>query len=122
MPFWLEGISHFPLAARNDTYAGFFVGLCRPHSSAWVAGVAQWLLWLEPSGTLSAGFPPSAVPLLNAGRLPLVPLLKYGSFEQLLDKQTGALLALPPFGAEYSDVSPAWKNGPNMEAHFCSYP
>jgi hypothetical protein len=35
------------------------------------------------------------VPLLNAGRLPLVPLLKYGSFEQLLDKQTGALLDLP---------------------------
>jgi hypothetical protein len=33
--------------------------------------------------------------LLNVGRLPLVPLLKYGSFEQLLDKQTGALLALP---------------------------
>ena len=58
--------------------------------------VARWLLWLDPSGTLSAGFPPSAVPLLNAGRLPLVPLLKYGSFEQLLDKLTGALLVLPP--------------------------
>ncbi len=35
------------------------------------------------------------MPLLNAGRFPLVPLLKYGSFEQLLDKLTGALLALP---------------------------
>jgi hypothetical protein len=28
---------------------------------------------------LSAGFPPPAVPLLDAGRLPLVPLLKCGS-------------------------------------------
>ncbi len=32
--------------------------------------------WLDPSGTLSAGFPPLAVALLDAGRLPLVPLLK----------------------------------------------
>jgi len=36
-------------------------------------------LWLDPSGTLSAGFPPPTVPLLDAGRLPLVPLFKYGS-------------------------------------------
>jgi hypothetical protein len=35
------------------------------------------------------------VPRPDAGRLPLVPLLKYGSYEQLLDKLTGALLALP---------------------------
>ena len=38
------------------------------------------------------------MPQLDAGRLPLVPLLKYGSFEQLLDKQTGALLVLPRMG------------------------
>jgi hypothetical protein len=25
-------------------------------------------------------------------------------------------------GAEYSDASLAWKNYPNMEAHFCSHP
>ncbi|BCL82222.1 hypothetical protein ccbrp13_46870 [Ktedonobacteria bacterium brp13] len=35
------------------------------------------------------------VPLLDAGRLPLVPLLKYGPYEQLLDKRTGAPLGLP---------------------------
>ena len=90
-----ERVSAISLFGSNDTYAGFFVGLCRPHSSAWVAGVARWFFWLDPSGTLSAGFPPPTVPLLDAGRLPLVPLLKYGSYEQLLDKQTGALLALP---------------------------
>jgi hypothetical protein len=36
-------------------------------------------LWLDPSGTLEARFPPPTVPLLDAGRLPLVPLFKYGS-------------------------------------------
>ncbi len=46
-------------------------------------------------GTLSAGFPPPTVPLLDAGRLPLVPPLKYGPYRQLLDKLIGALLVLP---------------------------
>jgi hypothetical protein len=96
-----RGCQPFPSTARNDADAGSFAGFYFPHSSAWVAGVARWLLWLDPSGTLSAGFPPSAVPLLNAGRLPLVPLLKYGSFEQLLDKRTGALLVLPLSGIHH---------------------
>src|SRR5258708_40305027 len=98
-----RGYQPFSLFGSNDTYAGSLAGLYCPHSSAWVAGVAQWFLWLEPFGTLSAGVPPSAVPPLNAGRLPLVPLLKYGSFEQLRDKQKCALLALPQYSSLQND-------------------
>jgi hypothetical protein len=57
-------------------------------------GVAGWLLWLDPSGTLSAGFPPPAVPLLDAGRFPPHTTTQVWLFKQLLDKRTGALLVI----------------------------
>src|SRR5215210_5115114 len=43
-------------------------------------------------GALFAGFPPRRVPLTDAGCVPLVPLLKYGSDEQHSSSLKGALL------------------------------
>ena len=40
------------------------------------------------------------MPLLDAGRLPLAPPLKYGPYRQLLDKLIGALLVLPLYASQ----------------------
>ena len=42
-------------------------------------GSPIWFVRLGPADTLSAGFPPQRMPFSDAGRLPLVPLPKYGS-------------------------------------------
>jgi hypothetical protein len=47
-------------------------------------------------GPLSAGFPPQGVPLLDAGRLTRMSLLKHGSDEQHLQPLVGARSHNPP--------------------------
>ena len=67
--FTLSGLRHFSRFPLCCSHLGQHRSQGSPIGS----------LRLEPLDTLSVGFPPPAVPLLDAGHSPLVSLLKHGS-------------------------------------------
>ena len=90
LPFWawrLSPFRHMGLTTRQTQVPCVSIGhrgSCRSPDLA--RRLAPW----------SAGFPPPRVPLVDAGRLPLVSLLKHGSHEQHLQPLGGARSHNPP--------------------------
>ena len=90
LPFWVWRISQF----RHVGLTTLSTQVPRVSIGHRVSPLAPVLA--RSAGPLSAGFPPQGVPLLDAGRLTLMSLLKHGSDEQHLQPLVGARSHNPP--------------------------